>query len=30
MLLHQGAQAFTRFTGQEPNLEVMKEALLNI
>lgn len=27
MLLHQGAQAFLRFTGVEPNLDVMKEAL---
>lgn len=27
MLLHQGAQAFVHFTGQEPNLDVMKAAL---
>ncbi len=27
MLLHQGAQAFTSFTGQEPNLAVMRKAL---
>ncbi|MBE2225642.1 MAG: hypothetical protein IAF02_29165, partial [Anaerolineae bacterium] len=27
MLLHQGAQAFAKFTGQEPNLAVMRKAL---
>jgi len=26
MLLHQGAQAFAKFTGQEPNLDVMRKA----
>jgi shikimate dehydrogenase len=27
MLLHQGAQAFAKFTGQEPDLDVMRKAL---
>jgi shikimate dehydrogenase len=27
MLLHQGAQAFAKFTGQEPNLAVMRKVL---